>query len=122
MSQFGWKFRANYVAHMDEFELYIRYQDKPGREGFSYVLPLALQRLQEGESYNVPTMRDYPDLKTAKEDDVPQALDVRAFLQAAMDCAWEMGMRPIGAADATQELAAVRYHLEDMRKLAKVKT
>jgi hypothetical protein len=44
--------------------------------------------------------------------------DVDQFLQAALDCAWERGMRPTGFKDFTNEIAAVRYHLEDMRKLA----
>lgn len=46
---------------------------------------------------------------------------VRDFLQAALDCAWKLGLRPGGIKDHTDELAAVRYHLEDMRVLAKLK-
>lgn len=44
--------------------------------------------------------------------------EVRQFLQAAMDAAWDMGLRPAQAKDRSDELASVRYHLEDMRKLA----
>lgn len=40
------------------------------------------------------------------------------FLQAIMDAAWAEGIRPTAYADPTNELSAVRYHLEDMRKLA----
>ncbi len=43
------------------------------------------------------------------------------FLRAVMDAAWENGIRPTGFKDHTKELTAVRYHLEDMRLLAKVK-
>lgn len=43
---------------------------------------------------------------------------VANFLQAMMDAAWEMGLRPKGMKDQRDELAAVRYHLEDMRRLA----
>lgn len=43
---------------------------------------------------------------------------VKNFLQAMMDQAWEIGLRPKGLKDQTGELAAVRYHLEDMRRLA----
>jgi hypothetical protein len=46
--------------------------------------------------------------------------DTRSFLQAAMDCAWENGMRPAAYEDSRQELTATKYHLEDMRKLSKV--
>ncbi len=46
---------------------------------------------------------------------------VEGFLQAAMDAAWGLGLRPTGFKDHTNELTAVRYHLEDMRLLAKVR-
>jgi len=44
--------------------------------------------------------------------------NVRDFLQAAADCAWDEGVRPSQSRDMTNEVAAVRYHLEDMRRLA----
>lgn len=44
-----------------------------------------------------------------------------SFLQAAMDAAWEVGLRPMAYEDTRQELAAIKYHLEDMRLLAKVR-
>lgn len=44
--------------------------------------------------------------------------DVEGFLQAMLNLAWGEGMRPTGFADVKNEIAAVRYHLEDMRKLA----
>lgn len=43
---------------------------------------------------------------------------VRPFLQACMDAAWDIGIRPTQAQDQRDELKAVRYHLEDMRALA----
>jgi hypothetical protein len=43
--------------------------------------------------------------------------DVRDFLQAAADAAWDAGIRPSQVKDMTSEVAAVRFHLEDMRKL-----
>ncbi len=46
--------------------------------------------------------------------------DARDFMQAMLGAAWEMGLRPAGFEDHTNELTAVRYHLEDMRTLAKV--
>ncbi len=55
-------------------------------------------------------------------DNQPIPMDqVEGFLQAAMDAAWELGLRPTGFKDHTNELTAVRYHLEDMRLLAKVR-
>jgi len=58
-------------------------------------------------------------LMPTSEQVIP-ADQVESFLQAAMDCGWELGLRPKGAKDMTNELTAVRYHLEDMRTLAKV--
>ena len=50
--------------------------------------------------------------------------DVTTFLQAALDCAWEAGMRPKGwednRAELNGELKATKDHLADMRKMAKV--
>lgn len=46
---------------------------------------------------------------------------IRSFLQAALDAAWDAGLRPYNYEDTRQEIAAVRYHLEDMRVLAKVR-
>lgn len=43
------------------------------------------------------------------------------FLRAIMDAAWEVGIRPTGFQDHTNELKATRYHLEDMRLLSKVR-
>lgn len=53
-------------------------------------------------------------------DDQP-GIDTKAFLQAMSDAAWEIGIRPKGLEGHTDELKAVRYHLEDMRQLAGVK-
>lgn len=50
-----------------------------------------------------------------EEDNIGGA---KSFLQAAMDCAWEEGMRPKALEDQRQELKAVRDHLQDMRTLA----
>jgi hypothetical protein len=47
--------------------------------------------------------------------------EVLGFLRAIMDEGWKLGVRPTAFQDHTNELTAVRYHLEDMRKLAKVK-
>jgi hypothetical protein len=43
------------------------------------------------------------------------------FLRALMDAAWEIGIRPSQFTDHTNELKATRFHLEDMRLLAKVR-
>jgi len=42
---------------------------------------------------------------------------ITEFLQAMLDAAWKRGLRPSGF-EGPQEIAAVRAHLSDMRKLA----
>jgi hypothetical protein len=44
--------------------------------------------------------------------------DSKQFLQAALDCAWELGLRPAGFLDTRESMAATKAHLEDMRSLA----
>lgn len=39
------------------------------------------------------------------------------FLQAALDHAWEIGLRPRGFLDVPNQVAAMRNHLNDMRAL-----
>lgn len=41
-----------------------------------------------------------------------------AILQAMVDLGHKLGLTPKGAEDRSKEIAALRYHLEDMRKLA----
>jgi hypothetical protein len=37
--------------------------------------------------------------------------------QALMDGLWDAGLRPVGGAGSAGQLDAVKYHLEDMRRL-----
>jgi hypothetical protein len=46
----------------------------------------------------------------------------REFVQAIMDAGWKAGLKPAGYEDAGRELTATKFHLEDMRTLAGVKT
>lgn len=62
-----------------------------------------------------------PDTEFFMSDELP-GVSVKNFLQAMSDAAWEIGIRPKQLEDHTNELKATRYHLEDMRVLAKVKT
>ena len=61
---------------------------------------------------------DAPVLVETREDRDDAIGDVTGFVQAILDAAWDAGMRPAAQKDATEELKAVRYHLEDMRALA----
>lgn len=75
-----------------------------------HIHSLVAQPIERGIAVDVPLLEE------SWEDD--GVGDVTGFLQAAMDAGWEMGLRPAGARDHTNELKAVRYHLEDMRALA----
>lgn len=44
--------------------------------------------------------------------------NVRDFLQAALDEAWKIGLRPSQYEDQRNELKAVREHLADMRAIS----
>ncbi len=68
--------------------------------------------------YEPGSLAPSPTLAETQEDQADGVGDVTGFLQAALDAAWSVGLRPRGFADHTNELTAVRYHLEDMRTLA----
>lgn len=85
-----------------------------GRSQRYAVAPPTLIPLTEREPYDVPTLEES---RNEEQDNIG---DVTGFLQAMADLAWEQGIRPSGFKDHTAELGAVRYHLEDMRKIAKV--
>lgn len=101
----GWKIYRDYQAWADAERLFVCHTSYDGKR--SVVQPLALQVVEPGLIYDTPTLAS-------------PTHDTRGFLQAALNCAWEAGLRPMGFADHAHELKAVRYHLEDMRALAKV--
>lgn len=43
--------------------------------------------------------------------------NVREFLQAMSDAAWDIGIKPKQIEDNSNELKATKYHLEDMRAM-----
>ncbi len=55
-----------------------------------------------------------PTLKLSREEG-------HDFLQACANAAWEQGIQPVQLHDSRKELEAVRFHLDDMRLLAKVR-
>lgn len=103
----GWRFFIDYQPWNDLRRLFIvhRSQGKNAR-----VRPLTLEVVDPGLLVDAPTL----------DGTWESNFGVEGFMQAALDAAWEMGLRPTGFADHTNELKAVRYHLEDMRALAKV--
>lgn len=100
--------------------LFIRTYDRQSGKA-SLVAPFTLTALE----YATAVPNDSPTLRDGgMEMLVDRGGDIHGFLQAAMDAAWKEGLRPEGytpPADPAPELAALRYHLEDMRTLAKLR-
>jgi hypothetical protein len=98
---------------LGERKLYIRIRDWHTRQ-YSFVTAITTSEVKENEPRPGP-------LLTEGHENVADGLGgVTNFLQAALDCAWNAGMRPTGYKPEKNEseIAAVRYHLEDMRTLA----
>jgi len=75
----------------------------PGVSGGSVAVNVEFEALQEG-TYHEPLLR----------------LDF-ASAQQLMNDLWSCNIRPTATIESEGHLAAVKYHLEDMRKLAGVK-
>lgn len=83
-----------------------------GRDIYEVVVSLTLEQATAGAiSTDKPMLAGVAGFESN---------DVREFLQACVDEAWSLGMRPKNFEAASQELKAVRDHLQDMRRLAKV--
>lgn len=109
----GWRFFARYDITNDGYELFITRTDYHGKRFF--LKPLAMDEHPVGLAPPVS-----PTIPAWSHTPETEPTDARGFLQAALDAAWEIGLRPKGFADHKNELTAVRDHLADMRKLAKV--
>lgn len=103
-----WEFFVESRDYGFQKDLFIRCET--GREEYSLVKPLVMERMEFGGP-------ETPTISTAGMGDRNAVI---GFLQGALDAAWKLGLRPAAFADHTNELTAVRYHLEDMRALAKV--
>ena len=102
MMKIGWnvfaRFEPMYVGH----SLHIINDTRDGRY---FVKRIEMEQID-------------PHSSTIKLSEQPIPPDeVEDFLRACMDAAWELGIRPTGYEDHKNELTAVRYHLEDMRRL-----
>ena len=59
-------------------------------------------------------------ITTVEEMEDGVGTDIKGFLQAVTDCAFEQGIVPTQLPDYRGEMKATKYHLEDMRRVAKV--
>ena len=78
-------------------------KDKDG-EFVIEPMNLAIRHYQLGESQNKPTL-------------VFSGRDGEAFLQSLAEALVQMGFKPSELEASNQQTAAIKYHLEDMRKL-----
>jgi hypothetical protein len=97
----GWKIVTRRDGFTDNIEVLIRHDDLN-------VLPLQFAHRTPGEIIG-PTL---VDSRTEIED------GATGFLRAALNAAWELGMRPDGFNDTTEAMKATRQHLDDMRTIA----
>lgn len=119
-------FHRQYDVSRDSYDLWIIAQDNQimGSQDRLFLNPLTWTRVKAGVMPKEPMAPSVSDPSRYGADPVEGPdLPVATFLQSIMDFAWEQGMRPKGFDERATEpqLAALRYHLEDMRKLAKVK-
>ncbi|HEY2068250.1 MAG TPA: hypothetical protein VGG48_01750 [Rhizomicrobium sp.] len=84
------------------------------KEKFFYAKPLQLVEVTE-------SFKDVPEQNCLIEDAGTPDGSIRQFLQAALDAAWDLGLRPQGFKDHTLETAALRSHLDDMRTIVGTK-
>ena len=100
-----WRVYAKQEPWLDDVSLYIFHDGPQGHLGF--VKEMVLERHEDGQLAENPSMK------------LPFG-EAHEFLQGMANAAWEMGIKPTALEDQRNELKATRYHLEDMRKLAKV--
>lgn len=67
-----------------------------------------------GGAYPIP---DSGSPLTAVGSAASDGRGINALLQAIMDCAWKRGLRPSKFDPSAGELAAVKAHLEDIRRI-----
>jgi hypothetical protein len=63
------------------------------------------------------TLVEKPDNLLIQESTISARLG-EEFLRSALNCAWELGLRPDGFNDTRESMAATKAHLADMRALA----
>lgn len=81
---------------------------------------LIIQHEDGSRSVSRPLIFDHIDANSAINPPTISAsgpVSGTDFLQAALDHAWEIGMRPVGFLDTTNEIATIKAHLADMRAL-----
>lgn len=104
----GWRFVRRYRVSNDDFGLYIA---RSKSDGF----------VRDGQQTGHLKLVFTPFDAKSSQFDTPAFLagddDDMAFLQAAMDLAWDIGIRPQNFHTREPEIAATNRHLNDMRAI-----
>lgn len=102
----GWTIYTREAPMLRDIEVLIEHEDRNGKIGV--VTSLTVRTLD-------------PSIVTPGEAwgalQRPGGGGGRNFLQAALDAAWQAGLRPSRGLEEVGELKATRSHLEDMRRL-----
>lgn len=98
-----WRFRADRTDYGNGLALFITRGDYDRDDAIDVVTGVTIERMGGGFMT--------PPSPIAERD-------AEAFLRAALNCAWELGLRPDGLDDTREQIAATRKHLEDMRAIA----
>ena len=106
----GWRMFVDDKPWSGLRRLFITHRDVKGAT--HVVTNFTAETFPLGQSFDTAVLDE------TLEDRADNLGDVTGFLQAALDAAWELGLRPTGFSDHTNELTATRAHLEDMRRLA----
>lgn len=96
-----WYVFYDFNAISREIQILVGRED---RDGNRFIMPPPVLAKHEPGTLAEPTFTG-------------DAEDMKAMMQAFLDTAWKMGLRPNGF-EGPQELKAVNRHLEDMRKIA----
>jgi hypothetical protein len=101
------------IVHRDPWgmneQLFVARRSADGNS-FDIFDPPMFQTFAQGQTF--PS--DKPFLESVNFGDTG---DVRDFLQACMDAAFKLGMKPRNYEEPKNELVATKRHLEDMRSL-----
>ncbi len=99
-----WRVYSEYNVAIDNFDLYLAYKNH--QDEISVLIPAQFSSHKHG---SVPVRT--PWLSGSLE------ISQKMFLQDMLDAAWEIGLRPTGAADQKGTLDATQAHLRDMRAI-----
>lgn len=109
-----WKVRTNYNMGYDDWDLLISRRRDDGT--YEYIKPFEMGALAEGHPISEMTIPASGVARIAAEDGLPGSrLYTKEFLAAALEAAWEMGLRPQqGFSDTTAQVKALTEHRDDL--------